>query len=564
MANNNYLILLFLLINALTISLRKGFIGFMNDSTVAKKQLVALKRKLDSAIESRSSLEDDFNLQSNLLIQFIGKLSLISKGIDLELDNRLAQLRSLFTKSAPISDIEAKISVITKLLQQHSITNEKNITHMHEQFNQAGSNLQKINGLPDNMRRDLRALLKQTKESKDALIQYIPLLSQLLAFYDLALKAKNGAPKQGILQAPLITTSSEKLQNEKDLVAFDSHILEKISISLSALPLSKSHTNDLLAIKKKLMTDKSSDEVLNHLIDIFDVIVADFKDEQNSAKSFLTSLSATLTTVHSAVKETIVTQTKSQKTNEKINNKLQNQLIDMTGTVEKALSLNQVKEDINEKLQFIASTLEQKSTFEQQSHQQLADKLNDMSAKVQRLEEQSKIFEEKLAEQQRKSMQDALTKLANRAAFDDYFAKAMVRFHHKPFQLALVVIDIDDFKQINDTYGHTAGDKTLQVIANTVVKNVSKGVFVGRYGGEEFVLIYSKTQEDALIAELNTLNKYVARLPFKFKSNKVSITLSIGATHIKADDNIHIAFERADQAMYTAKKQGKNQVIYVK
>jgi PleD family two-component response regulator len=52
------------------------------------------------------------------------------------------------------------------------------------------------------------------------------------------------------------------------------------------------------------------------------------------------------------------------------------------------------------------------------------------------------------------------------------------------------------------------------------------------------------------------------RLPFKFKQNKVSITLSMGATHIKTEDNIHIAFERADQAMYQAKKQGKNQVVY--
>jgi diguanylate cyclase (GGDEF)-like protein len=187
-----------------------------------------------------------------------------------------------------------------------------------------------------------------------------------------------------------------------------------------------------------------------------------------------------------------------------------------------------------------------------------------MSAKVELLEQQSKVFEDKLAEQQRKSMQDALTKLANRAAFDDYFAKAMVRFHHKPFELAIVVLDIDNFKQINDTYGHTAGDKTLQVIANTIAKNVSKGVFVGRYGGEEFVLIYSKIQEKELTQELNALNKYIARLPFKFKSDKVSITLSIGATHIKANDNIHIAFERADQAMYKAKHNGKNQVIYEK
>jgi len=159
-------------------------------------------------------------------------------------------------------------------------------------------------------------------------------------------------------------------------------------------------------------------------------------------------------------------------------------------------------------------------------------------------------------------MQDALTKLSNRAAFDDYFTQAMVRFHHQPFDLAIAVIDIDDFKSINDNYGHTAGDKTLQVIANTIQKKVSKDVFVARYGGEEFVLIYTNHKKSEFIKELNLLNNDVACLPFKFKNNKVSITLSVGATHVTSEDNIHTAFERADEAMYKAKTQGKNQVIY--
>lgn len=533
----------------------------MSSKSVAEQQVTALKKKLEAAIQSRSTLEEDFSVQSSLLIQFIGKLSLVSKGIDLELDNRLAQLRTLFTKSAPIAEIESKIAVITKLLQQHSITNEQNLTRMHEQFNMAGESLQKINGLPDDVRRTLRALLKETKTSKDALVQYIPLLSQLLELYDAALKAKSAPPKGGLLQANNLAQAKADSKTATDTV--DESLIERISASLSALNLSKEHTNKLLAIKKKLLNDTSNEEVLQHFLEIFDVIVADFKDEQNSAKNFLTNLSDTLTTVQNAVKETLTSQKSSQQANDKINQKLQSQIIEMTGTVKKALSLDQVKSDINEKLQLIAGTLEQKSKFEQQSQQQLANQLKEMAEKVDFLEQQSKIFEEKLAAQQQKSMQDALTKLANRAAFDDYFAKAMVRFHHQAYELALVVIDIDDFKLINDTYGHTAGDKTLQVIANTIQKHVSKNVFVGRYGGEEFVLIYSATSKAELVKELNKINSYVARLPFKFKSNKVSITLSMGATHIQQDDNIHIAFERADKAMYQAKSQGKNQVVYL-
>lgn len=529
----------------------------MNTKTVAANQVQVLKDKLNAAIESRAALEEDFSHQSNLLIPFISKLSLVSKGTNLELDNRLAQLRVLLTKSAPIVDIELKIVEISKLLHHHTITNEQNIAHLHEQFNIAGQRLQKTKGLPDDLRRKLRALLKETLSTKDNLTQYIPLLSQLIELYNSSLSSKLDIPKGGLLAA-----IPSPLGNEENNV--NSALIEQISACLSKLHLSTQHTKELLAINKKLLKDTKSDDVLQRFIEIFDVIVAEFQDERDSAKTFLNTLSDTLTTVQTAVKKTLLTCNESQDTNKKINDKLQNQLQEMSSTVKTAMSLENVKVDINTKLSSIAATLEKKAKFEQLSQQALATQLDEMASKVKVLEEQSQEFAQKLAEQQRKSMQDSLTKLSNRAAFDEYFTKAMVRYQQKPFDLALVVIDIDDFKRINDTYGHTAGDKTLQVIAGTLQKNISNNAFVARYGGEEFVLIYSNIAETTLTNELNHINKFIARLPFKFKNNKVNITLSMGFTHITKDDNIHTAFERADKAMYKAKAQGKNQVIYFK
>jgi len=533
----------------------------MSTKTVAGNQSKALQNKLNAAIESRASLEEDFNAQSSMLIEFINKLSQVSKGINIKLDNRLAQLRSLLTKSAPILDIEVKIVEISKLLQSHAVTNEQNIAQLHGQFKDAGQNLQKINGLPNDLRRKLRGLLVETQSTKDSPTQYIPLLSQLLEFYNIALHSKTDIPQNGLLSTTSQQVQVEKVAESKPS-AVNSALIEQISSCLGKLHLSTQHTKELLEINKKLLKDTTNDDVLQHFIEIFDVIVADLQSERDSAKSFLNTLNETLTTVQNAVRKTLSTCKEAQSTNDKINEKLQEQLLDMTGSVKKAISLDQVKVDINGKLNSIAKTLEKKSKLEQQNQQALSNQLNDMALKVEKLEEQSQKFEEKLAEQQRKSMQDALTKLSNRAAFDKYFTQSMVRFHHKPFDLSLAVIDIDDFKKINDTYGHTAGDKTLQVIANTIQKKISKEVFVARYGGEEFVLIYSSQNEATLIKELNLINKSISRLPFKFKNNKVSITLSIGATHINKEDNIHTAFERADEAMYKAKAQGKNQVIY--
>lgn len=532
----------------------------MSTQTVADKQSQALQNKLKAAIASRSILEEDFKAQSSLLIEFISKLSQVSKGINLKLDNRLAQLRALFKKSAPITEIELKITEISKLLHTHSVTNEQNIAHLHQQFNDAGHTLQKVKGLPDDLRRKLRTLLAETKSTKESLSQYAPLLSQLLAFYDTALCAKTATSEKEPL---LIQSQPQKNKaNDKSTTNVNSELIKQVSSSLSKIHLSPQHTQALLTLNKKLLQDSTNDEVLLHLIEVFDVIVDDLKSERNSAKNFLKKLNETLSTVQIAVKKTLSTCEKTQETNDKINIKLQAQMSEMTGTVKEAMSLDQVKVDISSKLNIIALTLAEKTKFEQQQQQSLANQLNEMATKVAKLEEQSQKFAIELAEQHRKNMYDALTKLHNRAAFDEYFTLSMVRFQHKPFDLALVVMDIDNFKNINDTYGHTAGDKTLQVIANTIQKKVSKDAFVARYGGEEFVIIYKHSQKTPLIKELNLINKHIAHLPFKFKNNKVSITLSMGATHITQEDNIHTAFERADEAMYKAKSQGKNQVIY--
>lgn len=524
----------------------------MSKKSVADTESQALQTKLNAAIASRASLEEGFKAQSSLLIELINKLSLLSKGINITLDNRLGQFKSLLAEAAPFSEIELKIKEISTLITTQTVTNEHNIEQVHKNFHQAGQDLQKIKGLPNELRRNLRGLLVESLSTKTDLQQYIPILSQLIEFYKITLESKlNENTNSSLTELPSNTESSVNVA-----------LLEKISSCLSKLPLSTPHTNELLTLNKKLLSEETNDDVLQRFVEIFDVIVADLENERNNAKNFLDTLSDSLTTFQSDVQKTLSTSTDARDANDKINEKIQTQLKEMSTSVTKALTLKEVKTDVNGKLKNIASTIDKKAKFETKHNKILEDQLTQMRKKVEKLEEQSQDFEAKLAEQQRKTLEDALTKLSNRAAFDEFFTASIVKFNSKPFDLAIAVIDIDDFKKINDTYGHTAGDKTLQVIAKTIKTKISNDVFVARYGGEEFVLIYSNQKKDKFIEELNVINKSVARLPFKFKENKVSITLSIGATHITKEDNYHTAFERADEAMYKAKKQGKNQVIY--
>ncbi len=543
----------------------------MGENTVADKTISHLKLKLDTAISARSELEEEFSAQSALLTSFIGKLSQACKGIDKLLDNKLANLRSSLKKSTSFADLEKEVRTISVLLQQHSVQNDKNIKKMNEQLQTSGASLQKVKKLPAVDQKQLKKLISNIQDSKDSLIQYVPLMSEFIVFYEAALKVNDLPPKGGLLGAnnAISVDKINKVDVADDKRALNpveqtasKELLERFSSILNTLVMSEKHKVDINKIKSSL-NDKISNHVLmTKCLNVFDLIIEDLKEERSTAKIFLSTLSETLATVQASVSSTIKSTSESSVKHDKINKELHEKINEMSQGINGANSLTDMKVDVNEKLLKIAKTLEKKTKLEEEQRQALQNKLNTMSAQVKQLELQSQNFEKRMQEQQAKSLQDALTKLGNRAAFDEYFAKEIVRFHHKKFDLAITVIDLDDFKRINDTYGHTAGDKTLQVIANTLKKVIGNDAFIGRYGGEEFVIVFSGIDKITVMNRLNILRKKVASLPFTFKNNRVSITLSIGVSLVQKDDNVHSAFERADTALYQAKKDGKNRVIY--
>lgn len=543
----------------------------MGESNIAEKKISHLKSKLDTAISARSELEEEFSAQSALLTNFIGKLSQACKGIDKLLDNKLANLRSSLKKSTSFADLEKEIKTISALLQQHSVQNDKNLAKMQAQLQASSTSLQKAENLPKATQQQLKKLISSTKESRDSLVQYVPLMSEFITFYDIALKAKDKASSVGLLNVNS-AISVDKI-NKVDIASDEStqnvaeqrvpkELLDRFSSILNSLLVSEKHKPDIKKIKASLNDKISNQLLMTKCLNVFDLIIEDVKQERSTAKIFLSTLSETLATVQASVSSTIEINSTSNAKHDKINKELHDKINEMSAGIKDANSLTDMKVDVNDKLLNIAKTLEKKTKLEEEQRKKLEKKLTQMSSQVQQLELQSQSFEKRIQEQQAKSLQDALTKLGNRAAFDEHFAKEIVRFHHKKFNLAISVVDLDDFKRINDTYGHTAGDKTLQVIANTLKKIIGDDAFIGRYGGEEFVLVFSDMDKVTVVNKLNILRKKVASLPFTFKNNRVSITLSIGVSLVQQDDNVHSAFERADDALYQAKKSGKNRVIY--
>lgn len=162
--------------------------------------------------------------------------------------------------------------------------------------------------------------------------------------------------------------------------------------------------------------------------------------------------------------------------------------------------------------------------------------------------------ERELAE---RAITDALTGLPNRRAFDERLA-LLVAEGGRGRQFALVLADVDHFKRVNDTYGHSVGDEVLAHVGCTLRQSVRRTDFVARYGGEEFCLLLTDVDEATALRLADVLRRTVAE-----RSCSVAVTLSFGVCVNHPNEQLEPAplIETADQALYTAKSQGRNRVV---
>ena len=182
-----------------------------------------------------------------------------------------------------------------------------------------------------------------------------------------------------------------------------------------------------------------------------------------------------------------------------------------------------------------------------------------------KLDALSHVAEELLHENEKFRMEanlDPLTKLMNRRSFNKIFERIYHRFKEKGISFSMALIDLDHFKNVNDTYGHVAGDKVLQDIAAILLKNQRIGIdYAFRYGGEEFAILSSNTNAAEMIAYLERLRNIVEAHSIIYKEEEIKVTFSGGVCEVEFETNPEELIAQADKALYQAKDNGRNQVV---
>ncbi len=155
---------------------------------------------------------------------------------------------------------------------------------------------------------------------------------------------------------------------------------------------------------------------------------------------------------------------------------------------------------------------------------------------------------------------DKLTGLYNRQALDMLFKQVLLDQNRHPTDLSLLLLDIDHFKQINDTHGHLAGDAALKHIADLITQRLREVDIVSRWGGEEFLIILKGCDIKTATNKAEELRLGIMNNPLSFENNSIECTASVGVAVYQQGDKSDDMINNADRAMYKAKEQGRNQV----
>ncbi|MBU1153381.1 GGDEF domain-containing protein [bacterium] len=162
------------------------------------------------------------------------------------------------------------------------------------------------------------------------------------------------------------------------------------------------------------------------------------------------------------------------------------------------------------------------------------------------------------------SIIDGLTNLFTHKYLKSYLEKETARSYEHGETFSLIMIDIDNFKRINDQHGHLTGDYVLKILSNLIRSNVHSGAdVVARYGGEEIVIVLPETPKDQGILVAERICSLIRNFKFDYHQIQLKVTISLGVSNYPDDaENIKDLIGLADKAMYKAKKNGKDRVFY--
>ncbi|MBF0377952.1 MAG: diguanylate cyclase [Desulfamplus sp.] len=251
----------------------------------------------------------------------------------------------------------------------------------------------------------------------------------------------------------------------------------------------------------------------------------------------------------------------SVQSSEEFGSLLNREIGELKNSVDVSERLEDLKTHVSQTLSSIEIALKEKSAKDKAVKIMSEKSRTDFQAGFSKLKKELDQAIKHSKDLETKLNQDPLTKVYNRRAYIKRITNEMERFLRYQTIFSVLVLDIDFFKKVNDTYGHAIGDKCLQEITKRTTPVLRKNDMLARYGGEEFVVVMPETPSDGALVVAEKIRTSIEKIEFIYKNDTIKMTVSIGVSQVRNGDKSHeTVFERADAALYRAKSEGRNRV----
>lgn len=484
------------------------------------------------------------------LKHLLAAMTIPLKGKDALLDQDLLTLRSTLQGSQandlkPLSDsIQHKIRLLDNQREKRAKSMLSSILSWLQQLRQASD------------KATAEALLEFEQRGHDAVEQTWQLPELLTDMIDFQQPMMDLASSHPALSSEL---SSEALEGDSDL------LLQRISVEvlgvLESLTVPMSARRQLHQVGEQVEKGLSLNQLPAVLNGVRGLVKAACSNNSEEFEAYLRTLSAKLTEVQHFLSENQREEHQAGASQLALESQVRSDVRRLSATVSGTHDLGDLKHAVSEQLVGIVKAMDDLRKQEEQRDNHLQRRYGSLIDKVEQMEQETEKVKVHMEEERHRARTDPLTGLPNRAAYDEHIAHELERWNRYQQGFSIAVADLDHFKNINDSYGHLAGDKVLRLVGKILHKQSRNSDMLSRYGGEEFVIIMPGTEVTAAVQAMEKLRKAIASSPFNFYGKPVNVTMSFGVTQIAASDDLDKLFARADKALYRAKQNGRNQTV---
>lgn len=378
---------------------------------------------------------------------------------------------------------------------------------------------------------------------------------------DMAQKVSDTKKKS--LMSRLMSKDNTGVIDERAVVQFRTtyqEILDELGLDLGLDFLPK-----LLQLGKRINSSVTFDDFTGLRKDILDLLhnyMATVSEDRSKAAEFIKDIGRKLVDVEIDLVKFLDFTDDVFTANSRFGNSLIDDLNDIETTLGYSHKIDELKEVVNAKLALIKKAVQRKNESDQGFKANMDSDMGRLRAEFDLMKNEAIAAREQAERFEHEMFTDPLTGANNRRAYDKRIKEEFERYlrYSRPF--STVMLDVDHFKSVNDTYGHATGDTCLKEIIKRVTPLLREIDTLSRYGGEEFVIILPETESAGAKEVGEKLRKAVEKIEFVHREDTFRITISLGVTSVlHADKSAMDLFSRMDMALYEAKKGGRNKVV---